>query len=112
MSNIEKKSFSSADETSNPGEKLKMEIISAAGVKISKVTAEPGWQWSKHLKPAVKTESCEKHHLIYMISGKLASKMNDGGEMVLSPGEIGDIPPGHDGWVVGNETAVWLELPN
>jgi hypothetical protein len=110
MANIEKKSFNTPDETNTPGEKLKVEIVSGAGVKIAKVTAEPGWRWSKHLKPVVKTESCEMNHLIYMLSGILASKSNDGKEVQFGPGEIGDIPPGHDGWTVGDEAAVWLEF--
>jgi uncharacterized protein YcnI len=112
MPRIEKKSFNSPDETANPGEKQKVEVVIAGGIKIQKVTAEPGWKWSKHLKPVVKTESCEKHHLLYVISGKLASRMNDGKVVEFGPGEIGVIPPGHDGWTVGDEPAVWLEIPH
>ena len=80
MADIQKKSFNSPDETTNPGEKLKVEVVTAGDIKIQKVTAEPGWKWSEYLKPVVKTESCEKHHLLYVISGKLAARMNDGKE--------------------------------
>ena len=32
--------------------------------------------------------------------------MDDGSEMLISPGTVFDIPPGHDQWVVGDEPAV------
>ncbi len=112
MKTIVKKSFSSPDEVENPGEKLKVETITVDGIKIQKVTAEPGWKWSKHLKSVVKTESCEKHHLVYVISGKLGARMNDGMEAEFGPGEVGVVPPGHDGFAVGKEPAVWIEIPH
>jgi mannose-6-phosphate isomerase-like protein (cupin superfamily) len=112
MTSIVKKSFNSPDGITNPGEKLKVELVTVGDIKIQKVTAEPGWKWSKHLKPVVKTETCEKHHLVYVISGKLASRMNDGKEEEFGPGEIGVVPPGHDGWNAGVEPVVWLEIPH
>ena len=112
MADIVKKSFSSPDEVQNPGEKLKVEIVTVDGLKFQKVTAEPGWKWSSHLKTVAGTESCEKHHILYVISGKLAARMNDGKEEEFGPGEIGVVPPGHDGWTVGDEPAVWLEIPH
>jgi quercetin dioxygenase-like cupin family protein len=110
MSKIMKKSFQTPDKTLNPGEKQKIEMVDLGEIKIQKVTAEPGWQWSKHIKPVVKTDSCEKHHMLYMISGKLASRVNDGEEKEFGPGDLGDIQPGHDGWTVGDEPAIWLEV--
>lgn len=110
MSSIIKKGFNSPDETLNPGEKQKVEVVTVGDLKIQKVTAEPGWQWSKHIKPVVKTESCEKNHTIYVISGKLGSRLDDGTEEEFGAGDIGNIPSGHDGWTVGDEPAVWLEI--
>lgn len=112
MVSIQKKSFHSPDETMNPGQNLKVEVVAVGDIKIQKVTATPGWTWSKHLKPVVKTESCEKHHIIYVISGRLGARMNDGKAAEFGPGEIGVVPPGHDGWTVGDEPAVWLEIPH
>lgn len=111
MATIEKRSLNRPDETTNL-EKLKVELIKIGGLTLQRVTAEPGWQWSKHLKPVVKTESCQKHHFVYLISGKVHTRMNDGIEEEFGPGEVGVIPPGHDGWVVGKEPAVWLEIPH
>ena len=59
MPTIEKKSLNQPEETNKP-EKLKMEAVTIRGLTIRRVTAEPGWQWSKHLKPVQKTESLSK----------------------------------------------------
>ena len=92
------------------GDKVKIETVTIGTMKVQRVTAESGWRWSESLKPVQKTETCQKDHLLYMISGTLASQMT-GGEVVESKaGDVINIPPGHDGWTVGNEPAVWLEL--
>jgi quercetin dioxygenase-like cupin family protein len=109
MKSIIKKSLNQPEETQTP-EKFKAEIVSVDGAKIQRVTVEPGWQWSKHLKPIVGGESCQKRHFVYILSGKLHSKMNNGEEVEFGPGDVGVIPPGHDGWNSGNEKAVWLEI--
>ena len=107
---IVKKSFDSPDETANPGEKMKFEVVTVGDTKIQRVSVDAGWQWSKHIKPNVGTESCEKNHTIYMISGKLGTRLDDGTEEEFGPGDVVFIPAGHDGWTVGDEPAVWLEV--
>lgn len=111
MADIEKKSLNQPEETQTP-EKLKVEIVTLDGIKIQRITAEPGWQWSKHLKSVAGGESCQKHHLVYIISGKMQAKMNDGKEEEFGSGDVGNITPGHDGWNSGDEPVVWLELPH
>lgn len=34
-------------------------------------------------------------------------RTDDGQEIEFGPGDVSDISPGHDGWVVGNEPAVF-----
>ena len=109
MINIMKKNFNKPEETQTQ-EKMKVEIVSIDGIKIQRVTVEPGWQWSKHMKPVVGGESCQKQHLVYVISGELIAKMDDGKEEVFGPGDVGEIPPGHDGRNEGKEPAIWLEI--
>ena len=111
MAVILKKSFNQPDEVKTP-EKIKVEIVTLDGLKIQRVTAESGWQWSKHIKPIMGGESCQQHHVVYILSGKLASRMDDGTELEFAEGEAGVIPPGHDGWTVGEQPVVWLEMPH
>jgi hypothetical protein len=110
MEDIGKKNFNSPDETATPAEKLKVDTVTFGDKKFQRITAEPGWKWSEHVKPVAGTDSCEKHHLVYIISGTLATRMKDGKEEEFSAGEMGVIPPGHDGWTVGDDPVVWLEI--
>ncbi len=109
MINIQKKSIHSADET-RTFPKGKVELVKLEGVTFGLATFEPGWKWSEHVKPIVKTESCQASHTAYHLSGKLHVVMNDGTEMEFGPGDIGVIPPGHDAWVVGDEPVVALDI--
>jgi uncharacterized cupin superfamily protein len=36
--------------------------------------------------------------------------MDDGSQAEFGPGDVGLIPPGHDAWVVGNETVVVVDV--
>jgi hypothetical protein len=37
-------------------------------------------------------------------------KMDDGTERDIGPGQVINIPPGHDGWVVGDEPVVAIDI--
>jgi class 3 adenylate cyclase len=96
------------------------EIISVPG-NISKVVTlgdtyvawsvyQPGWRWSKDVKPLVGTPSCQIHHQAVMLSGVFKLLSDEGVERTIGAGEVFDIEPGHDGWVVGDEPCVLLEF--
>lgn len=109
MATLEKKSLDHPEQTKNVG-RVKVDVSTIGGLNFQRDTAQPGWRWSVDVRPVVKTESCEVGHLIYLISGRLHVRMNDGKEMEFNPGDMGLIPPGHDGWTVGDKPAVWLEF--
>jgi quercetin dioxygenase-like cupin family protein len=111
MATLIKKSLNHSEDTQTH-EKRRVDTVVLNGMKIQRITAEPGWKWSKHMKPVVGGDSCQVDHFVYVISGKLRTRMNDGNEEELGPGEAGVIPSGHDGWNAGDDPAVWLELPN
>jgi hypothetical protein len=50
--------------------------------------------------------------MISLTSVTVASKdaKEAGKEEAFGPGDVGSIPPGHDGWTVGNQPVVWLEI--
>ena len=106
---MQKKSMSSPDETRN-FPKGKVELVKVEGVTFGLATFEPGWKWSKSVKPIVKTPSCQAPHTNYHVSGRLKVVMDDGTEQEFGPGDIGIVPPGHDAWVVGNEPAVIVDI--
>ena len=104
MSKTEHKSFASPDEV-RTFEKGKLELVTIGGAMVGRFTLQPGWMWSKHVKPLAKTELCMNHHFQYVISGHMHGKMADGSDFVVGPGEILDRPHGttRGSW----ETSPW-----
>ncbi len=106
---MEVKHFNSPDET-RKFEKGKLDLVKIGGAMVGRGKFEPGWKWSKHVKPIAKTESCEAPHYQYHVSGILHVVMDDGSEKDIGPGEISLLPSGHDAWVVGNEPVVVVDF--
>jgi mannose-6-phosphate isomerase-like protein (cupin superfamily) len=88
----------------------KIELANLGDATIGRMTLEPGWKWSKDVKPIVNTNSCQFTHTAYGISGRLRVRMDDGTEQEFGPGEVSYVPPGHDAWVVGNEPFVAVDF--
>ncbi len=88
----------------------RVELVKIGGVTVGRATFEPGWRWSESVKPIAKTDSCEMSHFVYQISGTMRIRMDDGTEFDCRAGDVCLIPPGHDGWVVGNEPAVNVDF--
>lgn len=82
---------------------MRSEIITFGGLTISHDTHDAGWRWSTHVKPVVKTESCQVRHIGLILRGTLHVLLDDGVEFEVGPLELMDIPAGHDAWVVGDE---------
>ncbi len=106
---MEKKNLSKPDEK-RTFEKGQVELVTIGGITFGRATFQPGWKWSSHVKPTVKTESCEAPHLQYHVAGRLHVVMDDGSEAEFGPGDVSLIPPGHDGWVVGNDPVVVIDI--
>lgn len=79
-------------------------LVNIAGGPVGLGTFHPGWQWSKHVKPIAGTESCQSSHMGYVLSGRMRIRMDGGQEVEFGPGDLMIVPPGHDGWVVGDES--------
>src|SRR5262245_38595968 len=71
---------------------------------------EPGWHWAEHVQPIAGTPLCQYHHVGVCISGRLGTRMEDGTMSEIGPGSVYEIPPGHDGWVIGDETFVAYDV--
>jgi quercetin dioxygenase-like cupin family protein len=87
-----------------------LRAASVGDFKVARMSLEPGWKWSEHVKPIAGTDSCQVEHNGLMLSGQLKVVMDDGSEMEIGPGDTYVIPPGHDAWVVGDEPASGVEF--
>lgn len=48
-------------------------------------------------------QSCQAHHRGVVLEGLLHVEMDDGSSLDISPNDVFEIPPGHDGWVVSEQ---------
>jgi mannose-6-phosphate isomerase-like protein (cupin superfamily) len=106
---VQKRSLDTPDETRSFGHG-KMEVVSVGGLVINRLLYEPGWKWSVDVKPKAKTERCEVLHVGYIVQGRLKIVGRDGSEGEIRAGDAFIIPPGHDAWTVGDETAILLDV--
>lgn len=104
----EQKNFSNPDETRS-FEYGVVEILRIADSEIGRLTLQPGWRWSEHVKPIAGTDLCEAPHFQYHVSGTLRVLMADGREFDAVPGDVTALGHGHDGWVVGDEPVVVVD---
>jgi len=104
----EHRSFGEADEVREfPNGRA--EILKMGGSDIGRLIFQPGWRWSKDVKPIAGTDSCTAPHFQYHVSGRLAVRMDDGSEFVAQAGDVTSLPSGHDAWVVGDEPVVVVD---
>lgn len=87
-----------------------IDVVELDDVVVGRMTYEPGWRWSTDVKPIAGTEMCTYHHLGVVISGRLRVGTPDGVELEIGPGDVFEIPPGHDAWVVGDEPWVSVDF--
>jgi class 3 adenylate cyclase len=104
---LRRKRFDRPDEIRRV-DKAHIELVELGELTIGRAIFEPGWRWSEHVKPIVGTESCQVHHLGYVVSGHLHIEMTDGASMDVMGGDAFEIPPGHDAWVIGDEP--WISV--
>jgi quercetin dioxygenase-like cupin family protein len=90
-------------------EKGRLELIHTPTGDVGRMVVSPGWRWSEHVRPIAGTDLCQLAHVGYQISGRLRIQLADGTTFDAEPGQVGSVPPGHDAWVVGDETAVLLD---
>jgi class 3 adenylate cyclase len=96
---------------STPDETLSLEKAAATTVRVGELVVgrlvlAPGWRWSTHVQPIAGTTSCQFHHVGLALTGAMAGRMDDGTEFEIRPGDVFDLPPGHNNWVIGDEPMV------
>jgi hypothetical protein len=64
----EQKSFAVPDETRAFDYGVLLQI---GGAEIGRLTLQPGWRWSDHVKPLAGTDLCEAPHFQYHVAGTL-----------------------------------------
>ena len=110
MAQMVRKSLNKPEET-RPFENGsgKLELVNVHSGAVGRATFQPGWKWSKDVKPIAKTDSCQAAHMGYFVSGRMKVVMDDGEEIEYGPGDYAEIPAGHDAWIVGDEPCIVID---
>ena len=110
MAGLESKTFDAPDEIRPFASKGAAELVALGDGSVMKARFEPGWVWSEHIGPIAGTDSCQSPHLLYVLSGRMHVRMDDGTEGELGENEVARIEPGHDAWVVGDEPCIAVDF--
>ncbi|MBX5480543.1 MAG: cupin domain-containing protein [Myxococcaceae bacterium] len=109
MRKIEVRHFRSPDERRPFVEHGEAKVYRFGDRTIGLGTFEPGWRWSKDVGPIAGTKSCQAAHTGFVTSGRMMIRMDSGEEVEVSAGDFVIIPPGHDAWVLGDDTCVVID---
>ena len=87
-----------------------MDVARAGDGRVKRLIYPPGFRWSTHMKPIAGTELCMHAHAGFLARGRIHIQYADGCVLEFSAPQVVVIDPGHEGWVVGDETAVMIEF--
>jgi class 3 adenylate cyclase len=103
----------SAKNLDEPDERVELpglveDMVEVGGFVVGREVVAPGWRWSTDTRPTVGGEWCEANHVGLTMSGRWGVAMRDGRTMEFRPGDVFDVPAGHDSWTIGDEPCVTL----
>ena len=87
-----------------------VDVMPAGSGRIKRVIYQPGFRWSTHMKDNVGTDLCMHAHVGFIARGRVGVEYGDGTRREFTAPEAVAIAPGHDGWVIGDEPAVLIEV--
>ena len=89
---------------------VQVDVAPAGTGRIKRVIYQPGFRWSTHMKEEVGTDLCMHAHVGFIARGRIAVQYGDGTKLEFVAPQVVAIEPGHDGWVVGDEAAILIEV--
>src|SRR5687768_7642876 len=108
MAESRSKNLRTPDETIRlPG--ITEELVDLGDLTVGRTVQEPGWQWSTHVRPVIGGDWCRARHVGVVLSGRWGALLEDGTVLEFGPDDVYDIPPGHDGYTIGDQPCVLIE---
>lgn len=89
---------------------VRIDVARTGAGRVKRVIYPPGFRWSTHMKGVAGTDWCEHAHVGFLARGQIHIQYEDGCTLEFAAPQVVVIEPGHDGWVVGNEPAVLIEM--
>jgi hypothetical protein len=89
---------------------VKVDVMPAGNGRVKRVVYPPGFRWSTHMQPIVGTDLCLHAHVGFLARGHVQGRYPDGCTFDLVAPSVLVLHPGHDAWVVGEETVVIIQF--
>jgi hypothetical protein len=89
---------------------VQVDVAPAGSGRIKRLIYPPGFRWSTHMKPLLKTERCMHAHVGYLAQGRIGGQYADGCRFELVAPQVVVIEADHDAWVEGTEHAVLIQF--
>jgi len=89
---------------------VSIDVGRAGAARVKRVVYPAGFRWSTHMKSIVGSERCMHAHVGFLARGRVHVEYADGRVAEFVAPQVVEIFPGHDGWVVGDEPAVLIEI--
>jgi len=109
MTTLESRNIDAAHETRKFQANGHLDVVTLGNFTLGRGTFQPGWQWSRDVKPIAGTGSCMTRHTGICVSGQMTVLSDDGTELTIGPGDVFVLEPGHDAWTMGEQPCILLD---
>lgn len=89
---------------------VQLEVGRAGKARVKRMIYPPGFHWAEDMEPVTGTELCMHAHVGFLAHGEIHIEYADGCIIEFKAPQVVEIAPGHDGWVVGKEPVVLIEI--
>ena len=89
---------------------VRLDVAKAGGARVKRLIYPAGFKWSVDMKPVTGGDSCMHAHVGFLARGRIRIIYADGCRQDFKAPQVIAIDPGHDGWVLGDEPAVLIEI--
>ena len=109
MGNMETRNIDAPHETRKFQANGHLDVVTLGDFTLGRGTFQPGWQWSRDVRPIVGTGSCQVRHTGICVSGRMTVHSDDDTEVTIEPGDVFVLEPGHDAWTIGDEPCILMD---
>ena len=87
MAGVEVKTFEKADEVNSNFNNAKIEAVKVGNQRVMKLTLQPGWRWSKDIKPKVGGDSCHRGAVVGSLVAAEAKRLTGKFDLTQFPAD-------------------------
>jgi hypothetical protein len=89
---------------------VRVDEVAAGRARVKRMTYPVGWNWRDDMQPVTGSDWCTHAHVGFMAAGAIAIRYSDGCRVDYAAPAVVVVEPGHEGWVIGDEPAVLVQI--